>query len=294
MEIIKKRYKLLSDFERVRDFLVKIYDVDNMNSYFLPQFFEYAQTHPAFNHSVAHRIVLWEDNGEIVALISYEMDLGECYLNIKQGYYYLLNEMLSCAEEEISITSEGVKKLIVWVTNKEEEKKKLLLEENYEKVYEEEIKIYNYPDKWENPELPEGYEIISLEEENEMQKIHECLWYGFDHEEEVDNDIDCRLLMQSGPNFSKDLTTVIKDSKGNYVCYAGMWYDEVNKYAYLEPLATLPKYRGLGLGKVALNTAMKKTKKLGARYCFGGSLEFYDKLGFETIGTREAWRKVLK
>jgi predicted N-acetyltransferase YhbS len=70
-----------------------------------------------------------------------------------------------------------------------------------------------------------------------------------------------------------------------------MWINEYNQYAYLEPLATVPKYRKLGLGKLALIEAMKKTKVLGAKYCFGGSIEFYKRVGFETIANRELWLK---
>ena len=112
-----------------------------------------------------------------------------------------------------------------------------------------------------------------------------------DHGDNPDDDIDCRIHMQSGPNFRKDLTTVIKAPNGDYVCFAGMWFDEKNKYAYLEPLATVPKYRRKGLATIALMTGMKKTNALGATYCFGGVHDFYTAIGFETICHREMWRR---
>jgi predicted N-acetyltransferase YhbS len=99
------------------------------------------------------------------------------------------------------------------------------------------------------------------------------------------------MLMQSGPNFRKDLTTIIKAPNGEYACFAGMWIDEQNKYAYLEPLATVPKYRRMGLATIALARGMKKTKELGAKYCFGGTGEFYHSIGFNIIANRELWKK---
>ena len=36
------------------------------------------------------------------------------------------------------------------------------------------------------------------------------MYRGFDHGDEPNSDLDCRMLMQSGPNFRKDLTTIIK------------------------------------------------------------------------------------
>ena len=87
------------------------------------------------------------------------------------------------------------------------------------------------------------------------------------------------------------MTTVIKAPDGDYACFAGMWFDERNNYAYLEPLATVPAYRRMGLAKAALVEAMEKTKELGAAYCFGGVPEFYAALGFAAISQREMWKK---
>ncbi|NLH95902.1 MAG: GNAT family N-acetyltransferase [Clostridiaceae bacterium] len=48
---------------------------------------------------------------------------------------------------------------------------------------------------------------------------------------------------------------------GEYACYAGMWFDEINKYAYLEPLATVPEHRRKGLTTVALTEGIKKRRR---------------------------------
>ena len=53
-----------------------------------------------------------------------------------------------------------------------------------------------------------------------------------------------------------------------------------------------PKYRRMGLATIALTEGMKKTKKLGATYCFGGVREFYHCIGFETVCHREKWTKM--
>lgn len=173
-------------------------------------------------------------------------------------------------------------------------KKKLqeyLLQKDYKKECSEPIKIFKYEKGFQERKLLEGFSIISLEDENDIQKINNVLWRGFDHGDEPDDDLDCRLLMQSGPNFRKDLTIVIKAPNVEYVCFAGMWLDRVNDYAYLEPLATDPRYRKLGLATIAITESMKLTQNFGATYCFGGSNPFYTKVGFETIHYREKWSK---
>jgi GNAT superfamily N-acetyltransferase len=289
-----RRYRLLVDFSTVRRFLTDVYSIDTLNSYLLPQFFEYAHTHPAFQHRLAHRFGLWEDGGRLVGVACFEMNIGESFLVTDCEHTSLLPEMLEFAERELSAEDNGRRTLAVWVTDKESEKIKLLSANGYKRVYAEPVRIFFYDKPFPDARLPSGYSIISLEDENDYKKINDCLWKGFDHGDEPDDDLDGRMLMQSGPNFRKDLTTVIKAPNGKYACFAGMWFDEVNKYAYLEPLATVPEHRRKGLATVALAEGIRKTKALGATYCFGGVPEFYTALGFETVCSRELWKKELR
>ncbi|MBF8436904.1 GNAT family N-acetyltransferase [Halanaerobiaceae bacterium Z-7014] len=291
--ITRRRYKLLADFKKVSQFLVDIYNVGTLNSYLLQQFFEYAHTHPYFNYQSAHRFGIWEEKGEIIGLACYEMDLGDAFLVVKPGYNKLLFEMLEYVEKELSTIKDGKIILNVWITDKEKVKRDLLQNNGYKKEYKEIVTIFSYEKDFVEFDLPSDYSLFTLEEENDIKKIHDCLWKGFDHGPNPDDDYEGRLLMQSGPNFRKDLTTIIKAPDGEYACYAGMWFDTQNKYAYLEPLATVPEHRGKGLATIALTEGMKKTKALGAEYCFGGAPDFYKNIGFETVAYRERWQKIL-
>ncbi len=293
MALTQRRYKLMSDFAAVHRFLTDIYSLDTLNSYLLPPFFEYAHTHPMFNHKLTHRFGLWEDDGNVVGLACYEMDVGEVFLVTDEKHAYLLVEMVNYAEKELSSLANNQRTLAVWITDKESDKISLLEGMNYTKVHTEAVRIFPYNKPFLAHPLPDGFSVLSLEDENDLTKINDCLWKGFNHGDDPDDDIDCRLLMQSGPNFRKDLTTIIKAPTGEYACFAGMWFDEKNRYAYLEPLATVPAYRRRGLAAIALTEAMKKTKALEASYCFGGAGEFYAGIGFELIGHRQLWKKQL-
>ncbi|MDD4264091.1 MAG: GNAT family N-acetyltransferase, partial [Firmicutes bacterium] len=170
-------------------------------------------------------------------------------------------------------------------------KRELLQSRSYQKVYSAPVRIFMYTKPFLDYTLPAGFSVITLEDENDCKKINDCLWKGFDHGDQPDDDLDSRLLMQSGPHFRKDLTTIIKAPNGEYACYTGMWFNKKNNYAYLESLATDPKYRRVGLATIALTQGMKKTKELGALFCFGGEPDFYTGIGFETICYRELWKK---
>jgi hypothetical protein len=291
MSVKQRKYKLLVDFDKVNKFLSDNYSIKNLNGYLLQPFWECAHTNPFFNHKMTHRFGIWEDDGKIVAIVCYETDLGECLLFAAERYEYLYEEMLKYAEEELSIHCEGKRKLRIWITEKQKVLFNMLVLGNYSMIHKEPISIYRYDNGFKDYILPEGFSIHSLEDENDIKKIHHCLWKGFDHGDKPDDDLDSRLFMQSGPHFREDLSTVIKAPSGEYVCFLGMRLDEKNHYAYLELLTTVPEYRRLGLASIALTEAMKKSVSFTTTYCFGGSHEFYSAMGFETIGYREAWEK---
>jgi len=102
-------------------------------------------------------------------------------------------------------------------------------------------------------QLPEGFSLKSLAEENDLAKIDRVLWRGFNHpgEPPAGGEED-RRKMQSGPHFRKDLTMVAVAPGGEFVSYCGLWYEAVNRFAYVEPVATDPDYRRLGLARAAL------------------------------------------
>lgn len=291
MSVKCRRYKLLGDFEKVCCFLADQYNTVDFNGYLMQPFFEYAHTHPAFNHKPTHRFGIWEDNDTIIGVACYEMDVGECLLSAKKGYEYLFNEMLLYAEKELSALDKGKHSLRIMTTDRQN-LDNILLSNGYKKIHSEPITIFPYEKGFNEKKLPDGFSVISLDEENDFKKINACLFKGFDHGPIPDDDIDCRMLMQSSPRFRKDLTTIIKAPNGEYACFAGMWVEQQNKYAYLEPLATVPEYRRMGLAAIALTEAMKKSIKDGAAYCFGGTGEFYHIYGFDTVGYRDIWERL--
>lgn len=291
MGINFRNYQLLADFERVNEFLRQNFTKYQQNGNVQQPFWEYAHVHPYFNYKLAHRFGIWEENEQIVAVACYEIDLGECYFITKLGFEHLKPTLIEYAERELSNINGSTRSLDIWVFDYETELKEALIQNGYTKDFVVPVTVFNYDKGFVERKLPDGFSIISLNDENDFRKINDVLWRGFDHGDEPDDDLDCRKQMQSAPNFRKDLTTIVKAPNGEYACFAGMWVDGVNDFAYLEPLATDPKYRKMGLAAIALTEAMKKTVKYGATYCFGGGSEFYHNIGFETVCNREKWTK---
>ena len=291
MKITNRRYNILVDFTKVYDFLEETYNLETINSYLPPHYFEYAQHHSHFNYTSTHRIGLWEDGDILVGISMYEMQLGTAQLHAREGYQHLLPEMLAWAEKEISVEKDGKRTLSVQITSSEEGKKQLLLDNGYEFASKWPITIFRYTNPFVERELPQGFKIINGHEVD-MLKLKTCFYRGFDHgDTPPDNETDTTFKVCHAPHADPSLMTVVVAPDGDYACALGMWMDYPNKYAYLEPLATIPKYRRMGLGTIALTEAMKKTVPLGAEYCFGGGNQFYFDIGFEEVCDWETWRK---
>jgi predicted N-acetyltransferase YhbS len=144
-------------------------------------------------------------------------------------------------------------------------------------------------------DLPERFKIKSLADDNDLGKIHRVLWRGFNHPgEPPEDEIADREKMQSGPNFRKDLTIVIEAPSGDFVSFCGMWYESTNKIAYVEPVATDPEFRRMGLARAAILEGVHRCRNLGAQVAYVGSDQpIYVALGFEKVFESRCWIKYL-
>ncbi len=93
----------------------------------------------------------------------------DLYLITEPGHKFLLPEMLSYAEKELSIAKESKRILTVWITDKEADKKELLAKNGYRKVYSYPVKIFCYDKPFLKIKLPDGFSFISLEDENDCK-----------------------------------------------------------------------------------------------------------------------------
>lgn len=77
---------------------------------------------------------------------------------------------------------------------------------------------------------------------------------------------------------------------GNFVSYCGMWYDAAAGFAVVEPVATDPDYRKMGLGKAAVLEGIRRVEALGAKTALvGSSQQFYYSIGFMPYAKASEW-----
>ena len=298
MNITFRQYGRPGDFESVGNFLVQHFRPGNQDGNWLQPTWEYMHSHPALNESSLEKIGIWEDSGEITGVVHYESRLGEAFFEIHPGYSHLKPAMLEYAETHLyGETKDGRRYVRAYVNDFDEAFAAIVKSRGYEKDerYTRPISQFVIPHPFPPIDLPEGFRLQSLADDNDLVKVHRVLWRGFDNAGEPPAEgIEGRKKMQSGPNFCQDLTIVVQSPQGDFVSFCGTWYESTNKIAYVEPVATDPEYRRMGLGKAAVREGIRRCGILGATVAFVGSdLEFYRAIGFEKRFDSDCWTKHL-
>jgi predicted N-acetyltransferase YhbS len=84
----------------------------------------------------------------------------------------------------------------------------------------------------------------------------------------------------------------VVDALGDFVSYAGLWMDPVNRIANLEPVATDPDHRRRGLASAAIVEGLRRVRTEGATTVWVGSDHpLYTSLGFRVMCTDTLWVK---
>lgn len=299
MTITFRHYTYPHDYQRVSDFLIRHHCPGNKDGNWLEPAWEYMHFHPALDDSSLEKIGLWEDGGEIVAVAHYESSLGEAFFQFHPEYRRLSAEMLDYAEQNFSAPAEngGAKLLHAYINDDDPAFQKLAEQRGFRKAAGDRRPMaqFDIPDPFPAIYLPAGFNLVSLADECDWAKVHRVMWRGFNHEGEPPSgpgELESRQRMFDTPRARRELKIAVAAPNGDFVSFCGMFYEPANQYGYVEPVATDPNYRRLGLGKAAVLEGIRRCGLLGATTAYVGSEQaFYLALGFRVIFTSECWVK---
>lgn len=286
-----KAMRFTEDFNKVSAFLKRITREQYHNGIFDWSRWEWAISHPLLDETKLDQIGIWEiETGEIVGLATYEWHLGEAFLVCDPAYDPIRETMLRYA---ITNLCDAKGKIGVYIRDNDRVLQRLArahgLFPSQTKDY---VAVIEVTDDL-SYTLPKGYTIISMADECDYAKIHDVMWKGFDHGEDVphtDEEHEMRRVLFSGPNQHHDLKIIAKAPNGEYGSLCGAWYDPDSQTGQIEPVCTDPKYRKLGLGKAAVLEGVIRCGKLGAKRVYvGSSQQFYYNIGFDPVETYTAW-----
>jgi hypothetical protein len=116
-------YDHAQDYQRISQFLIAHYRPGNSDGNWIEPAWEYMHFHPALQSEHLSKIGIWEKNGQIVAVVHYEGNLGEAFFQFQPAYRYLREEMLDYAEKNLPGTSQksGRKYLCAYLNDNDPE-----------------------------------------------------------------------------------------------------------------------------------------------------------------------------
>jgi GNAT superfamily N-acetyltransferase len=283
-----------ADYPVISDFLYGLYEPDNRDGNWLQPVWEYAYTHPWFDEDAVSRIGIWEDAGTVVGVALYELRLGEAFFQVHPAYRRLQPAMLDYAEQHLAGPAEdGRRTLRAYINDFDGAFTDLVQARGYERAPRADRPMAQLviPDPFPPPRLPAGFRPQSLADDNDLVKMDRVLWRGFNHPGEPPADGPAgRRQMQSGPHYRHDLAIVVVAPDGAFVAYAGLWYEPVNRFGYVEPVATDPAYRRRGLGTAAVLEGIRRCGALGATVAYVGTDQpFYLAMGFRPLYRQRCW-----
>lgn len=307
-----RNYDPVQDFLPIRDFLVNTWRAFgkqynwrlerwNYARYFVVPFLgTYRQKNPNPEDgrqaiSFWERIIgVWEnEQRDIVGVVTAEYaELGHAFMQQHPQHPSLLAEMLDYAENTLIDKKKNMLRIHIYEHDKPFQS--LACARGYQKdvehpEYDSEFVVGHLPE----PQLPDGYRVRSMAEENNLKLRCQVVGRGFNHTDPTEwPSIFSYQELQKAPDYRKDLDLFIVDPDDTYAACCIAWYDEKNKMGILEPVATHPDFRGRGLGKEVVMEGVRRLAMRGAeRVWVGSGQRFYEAIGFTKKYVNYPWTK---
>jgi GNAT superfamily N-acetyltransferase len=280
-----------ADYNRVHKFLLRINRKNPIQHDFEWGRWEWGFSLPYLETDQLSKMGIWEHNGKIVGITAFEYGPGIIYPVIDPEYTYIKEAMVQYAREHLG-NAEG--KLQFLINNNDWEFQKIARRNGFYPSSEKEGNSVLDLDEIElEYTIPEGFVLKSVADGFDVAKFNAALWKGFNHEgnpPESEEQLIIRKKQITAPHQNPELCIAVLEPGGDYVSYCGVWYDSQTEYSLVEPCATVPEYRKMGLGRAALYEAVKRSKLLGAKLCYVGSdQQFYYSLGFRPLAESTFW-----
>jgi len=285
-----KEAGITEDYHKVRSFLISL----GYSEYTYARW-DWMTTHGHLDKSEVGKIGVWEDESQIVGVATFDCQLGQAFCLTLPEYEYLKNEILLYSKDNLS--KDG--KFGVMIADTDLKFQDIAANLGFMATNSKESDAVFYLEKTStNYNIPEGFQITTMKETYDPFQYLRVLWKGFNHElngegefvfsEEKEKAVNDQMRR---PNVDLSLKVAVVAPDGNFASYCGMWYDSKAGFAVIEPVATDPDYRRMGLGRAAVLEGIRRAGELGAKTALvGSSQQFYYSIGLRPFTTDSEWR----
>ncbi|MBP1755093.1 MAG: hypothetical protein H6Q59_1491 [Firmicutes bacterium] len=281
---------ITEDYRKVREFFIKLGYAE-----FTFARWDWMITHSYLDQTSIGRIGLWEEENQIVGVATYDCQLGNSFCLTLPDFKSLKKEMLFYASQNLAKGTE----FGITISDSDVAFQDIAAQMGYVATEEKECDAVFYYDRTSTEYvLPEGFRVTSMKDTFDLSQYRRVLWKGFNHEVNGEGDFvmtkereQSATLEMLRENVDLSLKVAVVAPDGNFVSYCGMWYDAEVGYAVIEPVATDPAYRKMGLGRTAVLEGVRRAGLLGAKKAFvGSSQQFYYSIGLRPYSTATVWR----
>ena len=276
MKLIMRPYHSEDDFWFIRVFLREVFLLNNRRMLSWPVArFDYWRWHGILylgDGKLEEHVFLWETEDNQIAAVLNREGAGQAFLQIHPAFKTaeLEEEMIVLAEAHLrSPSRRGGMYLWIWADAGDTQRQGKLQSWGYTHITDAD------EHQWlRNLELPipdnpirEGYTIRSLGDISELPSRSWASWRAFhpdEPDEKYDGDWTWYQNLQTAPLYRRDLDLVAIAPSGEVTAFTTIWYDDVTRCGYFEPVGTMPEHQRRGLARSLLCEGMRRLKRLGA------------------------------
>lgn len=286
-----KQSGITKDYHKVREFFIKLGYAE-----FTYARWDWMITHSYLDKSAVGKIGIWEEDNKIVGVATFDCQLGNSYCLVLPEHSVVKKEMFLYAKDNLAKED----KLNIIISDNDSKFQDIAADNGFIATEQKENDSIFYLEKTSTSyELPEGFTITSMKKTYDLYQYKRVLWKGFNHELNGEGDFTFTHEVEEAvkeemmrPNVDLNLKIAVVAPDGSFVSYCGMWYDTDADFAVIEPVATDPDYRKMGLGKVAVLEGIRRVGELGAnKVLVGSSQQFYYSIGLRPFATSTLWRE---
>jgi GNAT superfamily N-acetyltransferase len=106
--------------------------------------------------------------------------------------------------------------------------------------------------------------------------------------------------LRGSPTYRPELDLVVTSADGRISAFCTLWFDDINKVGFVEPIGTVPAYRRQGLAKALLLEGFQRLKRLGAETAYLGhgsdnaaGNQLYESVRMPVFDQEYLWQKEL-
>ena len=267
-----------ADYDAVCDFLIALNEPDRQHINWNWARFEWMYEHPEFDKSLREAIGLWIDGGRVVGAAIYDMYFGEAFVGVLPDYAALYPEALAYAYDALKDDAG----LAIAINDDNRAEIAAAEAAGFVQIEQTETLLKRETDDAIRVKLPDDLHFGALDPVRDATAIARLFWQGFDHgDDRTEFECEDATVPQVRKHFRPELGVAALKADGEPVACCLVWVHPNTDYAYVEPVCTIPAYRGKGVGKAVVLEALRRAQALGAKSAYVISDQvFYEKLGF--------------